>query len=259
MPILNFFLLIPGIGVPRTGWIGPKISLPFKRIVVDAILVVFFLLFVTYTVLLWVVIPCCQKLRIHMTLMRIQIQLFTLMQIAYHFTEDPDQDPALLRSDGNLRPLVCRPSRAPFSASRPLLWASTALLGPNVSLYKLLNFDFNANPDPDPAFHCNANPDLASKKQKWCGSGSATLLTVSSLSYRHRTTFPLIAVAQWRAPTGPQGDLMAYFVAQLCFTHVAYRNIKVGLYSCFLFYFWNYPVILSFIYSKFLRLFLVYL
>ncbi len=42
--ILNFFLLIHGIGVGtvRNGWVGPRISLPFKRIFVDAILVVFF-------------------------------------------------------------------------------------------------------------------------------------------------------------------------------------------------------------------------
>jgi hypothetical protein len=33
---------------------------------------------------------------------------------AFHFNADPDPDPALLESDGNLRPPVYRPSRAPF-------------------------------------------------------------------------------------------------------------------------------------------------
>jgi hypothetical protein len=28
---------------------------------------------------------------------------------------------------------------------------------------KLLSFDFNADPDPDPAFHSNTDPDAASK------------------------------------------------------------------------------------------------
>ncbi len=47
---------------------------------------------------------------------------------AFHFNADPD--PAPLLSDGNLRPLVCRPSRAPFEPpglhyERP--WPSTAL------------------------------------------------------------------------------------------------------------------------------------
>ncbi len=40
---------------------------------------------------------------------------------AFHSSADPDPDPALHQSDGNLRPLVYRPSRAPFRASRPPL------------------------------------------------------------------------------------------------------------------------------------------
>jgi hypothetical protein len=32
--------------------------------------------------------------------------------LAFHFNADPDPDPTLRQSDGNLRPLVNRPSRA---------------------------------------------------------------------------------------------------------------------------------------------------
>ncbi len=46
--------------------------------------------------------------------------------IAFHSNAEPD--PAPHQSDRNLRPLVCRPSRAPFWASKLPLWASAALL-----------------------------------------------------------------------------------------------------------------------------------
>jgi hypothetical protein len=40
---------------------------------------------------------------------------------------------------------------------------------------KLLNFNFNADPDLAPAFHSNADPDPASKNNAdTCGSGSTT-------------------------------------------------------------------------------------
>jgi hypothetical protein len=46
---------------------------------------------------------------------------------AFHINADPD--PASHQSDKNLRPLVYRPSKVPFWASRPPLGASTALHG----------------------------------------------------------------------------------------------------------------------------------
>jgi hypothetical protein len=58
----------------------------------------------------------------------------------FYFYADPDPaSPPPHQSDANLRPLVFRPSTAPFE---PL---------------KLLIFDFNA--DPDPAFHSSVDPD----------------------------------------------------------------------------------------------------
>ncbi len=61
---------------------------------------------------------------------------------AYLFNEDPDPaflfnanpDTAPLQSEGNLRPLIYRPSRAPIWTSGPSLWASKALRGFNLSL-----------------------------------------------------------------------------------------------------------------------------
>ncbi len=78
----------------------------------------------------------------------------------HHFHAVPDPafpfnaypDPAPHQDDANLRPLVYRHSRAPYWASTPPLWTSTAL--------KLLKFYFNA--DPDLSFHPNADPDAAS-------------------------------------------------------------------------------------------------
>ncbi len=74
---------------------------------------------------------------------------------AFHFFEDPD--PVLLQSDGNLRPLVYRPSRAPYlTLQAPLVSAH----GPPLLYFeplKLLYFDFNA--DLDPVFLFNANLD----------------------------------------------------------------------------------------------------
>ncbi len=71
-------------------------------------------------------------MRIRIALTTDPVPLFILIQ---------DQDPDLVphRSDANPRPLVYRPSMAPFS--EPL---------------ELQNFDFNA--DPDPAFQTNADP-----------------------------------------------------------------------------------------------------
>ncbi len=76
-------------------------------------------------------------------------------------------------SDVNLRPLVYRPSPAPFWAAKPPLWASTALHGSILSLYSF----WICSADPDPAFHSNADPDPASQNNAdLYGSGSAALV-----------------------------------------------------------------------------------
>jgi hypothetical protein len=92
-------------------------------------------------------------MRIRITVMRILIHLFTLMRFRILLL-NPHQP------DANLRRIVYRPSRAPFCA-------------PNVSVHgpprlhfkplRLMNFAFNADPDPDPAFPSNADLDPASK------------------------------------------------------------------------------------------------
>ncbi len=66
----------------------------------------------------------------------------------------------LIKSYVNLWPLVYSLYRAPFWASMPPYWASMALHGFIVSSQKLLNFEFNA--DPNPAFHSNTDPDPGS-------------------------------------------------------------------------------------------------
>ncbi len=95
--------------------------------------------------------------------------------ICFNVDSDPNLDPAPLQSDGNLRPLVYRPPRALFWASKPPLLASTAL--------KLLNFDFNA--DPDPAFNSNADPDPASKNNADPDLQRNFFNYSCSLRYRH--------------------------------------------------------------------------
>ncbi len=55
----------------------------------------------------------------------------------------------------NLGPLVNIPCRTPFWVTTPPLWASMALHWYISSPVKLLNFDINADPDPD--FHSNAD------------------------------------------------------------------------------------------------------
>ncbi len=83
----------------------------------------------------------------------------------HHVNADQDQgpdfhfhaDPAPRQSNGNLWPVVYRPSR-------PLL----GVLGfplPFFDPLKLQNFDSNAEPDPDSAFNANAgsDPDPVSK------------------------------------------------------------------------------------------------
>ncbi len=98
----------------------------------------------------------------------------------FHVNADPDADPAPHQSVDNLRQLVYGSILSP---PRLHWWASTALHGFNLSLYsswiyastapefkplqllnlslyrlQLLNFQCDADPDPD--FHSNANPDL---------------------------------------------------------------------------------------------------
>ncbi len=64
---------------------------------------------------------------------------------AFHFNADPDLDLVPHQSDGNLQTLEYRPSKASI----------VSVLGPPrvyIEPLKLLNFDFNAHPDPYPAF-----------------------------------------------------------------------------------------------------------
>jgi hypothetical protein len=81
--------------------------------------------------------------------MRIRIHLHfnTDQDPAVHFNADRDPGPASRKIYRNLRPMIKRPFRAPFWASRPPLWASTVLF----ETLRLLNFDFNG--DTDLAFH----------------------------------------------------------------------------------------------------------
>jgi hypothetical protein len=71
---------------------------------------------------------------------------------------DPDPDPVSRQSHGNLRPLVHRPPEASIVSVHTPLHGSILTL----SLW-VLNFDINADPYPFPAFHSNADPDLAYK------------------------------------------------------------------------------------------------
>jgi hypothetical protein len=77
---------------------------------------------------------------------------------AFQFNADlhPHPDPALLQSDGNLRPLVYT-----LPGSSLSLQASIVSVYGTPRLYfeclKLFNFDFNA--DPDAFFPSNSDPD----------------------------------------------------------------------------------------------------
>ncbi len=73
----------------------------------------------------------------------------------FHFYADPD--PAPQRSNANLWPLVSRPWApfVPLSVHGPP-WLHFKPLKP-------LNFDFNANPDSNQAFHSNADLDPLSQ------------------------------------------------------------------------------------------------
>jgi hypothetical protein len=65
---------------------------------------------------------------------------------SFHFDADLAPDPATLQSDANLRPMVCRISRASFWTSVPPfspLYASTALHGANRKKFK--NFYLTAS------------------------------------------------------------------------------------------------------------------
>ncbi len=100
---------------------------------------------------------------------------------AFHFNADLDPafdfnavpDPAHHQRDGNLRPLVYRPSNTTAHFEPPglhyeCLWTFTALFEP----LKLLNFDLYAEPDPGQASKNNADPK---------GSGSAILSEILRL------------------------------------------------------------------------------
>ncbi len=86
---------------------------------------------------------------------RIRIQLFTVC--------NADPDPAPNQSAANLRPLWYTD---PPGVHRQRPRSSTA----KFFALKLLDFDFNV--DPDNLFNSHADPDPDYKK---CGSGSATL------------------------------------------------------------------------------------
>ncbi len=59
------------------------------------------------------------------------------------------------QGDANLRPLICRPSMAPFGASTSPFVSVPPWL--HFEPPHLLNFDMDADPDPD--FDFDANPD----------------------------------------------------------------------------------------------------
>jgi hypothetical protein len=73
------------------------------------------------------------------------------VDLAFHLNADSDPDPAHLRSNRKLR-LLTRHFSIVSDHGPPRLYFEPL---------KLLNFHFNA--DPDPAFYSNANPDPASK------------------------------------------------------------------------------------------------
>jgi hypothetical protein len=70
-------------------------------------------------------------------------------------------DPDPHQSEGNLRPLVYR-SPPGLHFEHPGIHYER----PRLYFEPLLNFYFNADADPDPAFHSNADPDPASKKMR---------------------------------------------------------------------------------------------
>jgi hypothetical protein len=78
-------------------------------------------------------------------------------RIRIQFLTVTDPDLALLQSDGNLRPLVYRPSRAPYFTLQASIISTHGPQWLYFEPLKLMYFDFNA--DPDPAFHLNANLD----------------------------------------------------------------------------------------------------
>ncbi len=84
----------------------------------------------------------------------------------FYLNADPDTDPAPHQSDANLRLLITNPPQrlyASFVRVHGLPWL-------NFKLLKLLNFYFNA--DPDPVLSCGSGfPNNADP----CGSGSAIL------------------------------------------------------------------------------------
>ncbi len=98
-----------------------------------------------------------------LTLMRIWIQLFTWMRIRILL---------LIKVMAICNHWSTDPPRLHFEPPGLHLWASTVLHGLRASK-ELLNFDFNA--DPDPVFHFNADPDplLLTKVMGICDHWSA--------------------------------------------------------------------------------------
>ncbi len=102
--------------------------------------------------------PAAAGQRVLLAVVRIRFRLFAFVRIRIRlFTFYADPDPA--------------PPRPPFvSVHGPLRFYFEPP--------KLLNYDFNADPDPDPAFHHNVDPNPASKNNAdyMCFGSGFTLL-----------------------------------------------------------------------------------
>ncbi len=85
----------------------------------------------------------------------IRIRLFTLIKIRIHptsnFNADPDGDPDPAPHQSDTNQIIDH-----WSPNPPGLHFEPPLF--HCEPLKLLNVDFNADPDPDPAFHSNVDP-----------------------------------------------------------------------------------------------------
>jgi hypothetical protein len=104
------------------------------------------------------------------------------------FNLDEDPDPSSHQSDASVRPMVSRPSRAPFFSLDASFISVHCYPRLHLEPLKLLNFDFIA--DPDPAFPLiriqnNADP---------CGSEAATLHASATTTVSYYCSF------QWPNP-----------------------------------------------------------
>ncbi len=100
-----------------------------------------------------------------------------------------------------LQPLQA--STPQFWASTAQFWASTALHGSIFEPQKLLNFDFNADPNPDPAFHSNADQDSASKNNADPDPKPSYLRNLSTKFYSVRAWLGYPRSTRTNPMTGP--------------------------------------------------------